>query len=160
MPHKIKKYELLITDEPASYGDFDGGINTNPSNEHLEKNELRDCLNMHYQQGSLVKRNGAKLLSTLSSEIDLFKIQGVSLFTYKLTYIVIAANGQLYYGIYSPNSTINLRKLEIKIKVKTKIIFFLIGNNSIKTSYKKIKNGTKGANQTLLHFQKHGQDFF
>jgi len=116
MPHKIKKYELLITDEPASYGDFDGGINTNPSNEHLEENELRDCLNMHYQQGSLVKRNGAKLLSTLSSEIDLFKIQGVSLFTYKLTYIVIAANGQLYYGIYSPNSTINLRKLEIKIR--------------------------------------------
>jgi hypothetical protein len=52
------------------------------------------------------------------------------------------------------------RKLEIKIKVKTKIIFFLIGNNSIKTSYKIIKNGTKGANQTLLHFQKHGQDFF
>jgi hypothetical protein len=118
MPHKLRQYELYVTNEPATYNEFDGGINTNPSNEHLEKNELRDALNMHYQQGSLVKRPGAKLLTTLNSDSDLFKIQGVSLFTYKLTYIVIAANGQLYYGIYSPNSTVNIRKLDIKIRGK------------------------------------------
>ena len=118
MPHKIRKYELYVTDEPATYNQFDGGINTNPSNEHLEKNEMRDCLNMHYQQGSLVKRNGAKLLATINSDIELFKIQGISLFTYKLTYIVIAANGELYYGIYTPNSTINITKLPIGIRGK------------------------------------------
>ena len=118
MPHKIRKYELYVTDEPATYNQFDGGINTNPSNEHLEKNELRDCLNMHYQQGSLVKRNGAKLLATINSDTELFKIQGISLFTYKLTYIVIAANGELYYGIYTPNATINITKLPIGIRGK------------------------------------------
>ena len=119
MPHKLRQYELYITNEPATYNKFDGGINTNPSNEHLEDNEMRDCLNMHYQQGSLVKRKGAKLLSTILADEDLNKIQGVSLFTYKLTYLIVAADGKLYYGIYNPNTNIELNRLEIGIKSKT-----------------------------------------
>ena len=113
MPTKYKDYPVYTYDEPAIYEDFSGGINTDPSNEHLTENELRDCLNMHYQSGALVKRQGASLLSNMHCEDELYNIQGVFLFTYRTTYIIVAADGRLYWGYYNSTSTINLQRLHI-----------------------------------------------
>ena len=117
MSTKYKDYPVYTYDEPATYSDFSGGINTDPSNEHLEKNEMRDCLNMHYSSAALVKRKGASLLCNIECEDELFNIQGVFLFTYKITYIIIAADGKLYKGFYSPNATIKLSRLPISSSV-------------------------------------------
>lgn len=119
MPAKYKDYPIYTYDEPVTYNDFSGGINTDPSNEHLLANEMRDCLNMHYKSAALVKRKGASLLCTISCEDELFNIQGVFLFTYKTTYIILAADGKLYQGIYSPKSTITLARLSIIFPVVT-----------------------------------------
>lgn len=113
---KYKDYPVYTYDEPATYSDFSGGINTDPSNEHLQPNEMRDCLNMHYSSAALVKRKGASLLCNIKCEEDLHNIQGVFIFTYRITYIIIAADGKLYQGVYSPNSTIEVSRLRIKIK--------------------------------------------
>lgn len=115
---KYKDYPVYTYDEPATYSDFSGGINTDPSNEHLQPNEMRDCLNMHYSSAALVKRKGASLLCTIECEEELFNIQGVFLFTYKITYIIIASDGKLYKGIYSPLAKIRLTKLPILIPQK------------------------------------------
>lgn len=114
---KYKDYPVYTYDEPATYSDFSGGINTDPSNEHLQPNEMRDCLNMHYSSAALVKRKGASLLCNIKCEDELFNIQGVFLFTYRVTYIIIAADGKLYQGFYSPNATITLTRLPIEIEV-------------------------------------------
>lgn len=114
MPAIIKKYPLLITDEPITYNSFTGGINTDPSNEHLLNNELRDGLNVHYQSGALVKRKGAKVLSTIISDENIENVQGVSIYTNKISYLIISANGKLYYGIYTPNTEIRVSRLPIK----------------------------------------------
>ena len=113
MPTKYKDYPIYTYDEPATYSDFSGGINTDPSNEHLLENELRDCLNMHYSSGALIKRQGASILSTIKCDDELFNIQGIFLFTHKITYLIIAADGKLYYGYYAPKGTIQLRRLHI-----------------------------------------------
>ena len=113
MPAIIKKYPLYVSDEPVTYQSFVGGINTDPSNEHVLPNELRDALNVHYQSGGIVKRKGAKILSTILSTEDIKNVQGVSLFTNKLTYLIIAADGKLFYGIYTPNTEINVTMINI-----------------------------------------------
>lgn len=115
---KYKDYPVYTYDEPATYSDFSGGINTDPSNEHLQPNEMRDCLNMHYSSAALVKRKGASLLCNIECDEELFNIQGIFLFTYKITYIIIAANGRLYKGIYSPLAKIKLTKLPIIIPAR------------------------------------------
>lgn len=112
---KYKDYPVYTYDEPATYSDFSGGINTDPSNEHLQPNEMRDCLNMHYSSAALVKRKGASLLCNIECEDELYNVQGVFLFTYRITYIIIAADGKLYKGFYSPNATIRLTRLPISI---------------------------------------------
>ena len=124
MPAKFQKYPVYVYDEPVSYEDFTGGINTDPSNEHLTKNELRDCVNMHYLSGALVKRKGAKEIAKLISEVDLFNIQGIFLFTYRITYIVVAADGKLYYGIYNENTDILLTRLRIFIPTRTSSLVY------------------------------------
>ena len=113
MPAKLKDYPLYVYDEPQTYEDFTGGINTDPSNEHLTEKELRDCVNMTYLSGALVKRKGAKLLCDISCEEELYNIQGVFLFTHKITYLIIAADGKLYQGVFNEHSTINLTRLRI-----------------------------------------------
>lgn len=117
MATKYKDYPVYTYDEPATYSDFSGGINTDPSNEHLLPNEMRDCLNMHYSSAALVKRKGASLLCNIECEDELFNVQGVFLFTYRVTYIIIAADGKLYKGFYSPNATIRLSRLPISVDV-------------------------------------------
>ena len=62
MPTKYKDYPIYTYDEPSTKSDFTGGINTDPSNEHLLENEMRDCVNMDYLSGALVKRKGAEIL--------------------------------------------------------------------------------------------------
>jgi len=116
MPAVVKKYPLYVSDEPITYRSFTGGINSDPSNEHLANNELRDALNVHYQSGGIVKRKGAKILSTIVSNEDIVNVQGVSLFTNRITYLIIAADGKLFYGIYTPNAEINLTRLPVKFR--------------------------------------------
>lgn len=121
---KYKDYPVYTYDEPATYSDFSGGINTDPSNEHLLPNEMRDCLNMHYSSAALVKRKGASLLCNIQCEDELLNVQGVFLFTYRITYIIVAANGKLYKGFYSPNSTIRLERLPINIEIASSLDAF------------------------------------
>lgn len=118
---KYKDYPVYTYDEPATYSDFSGGINTDPSNEHLQPNEMRDCLNMHYSSAALVKRKGASLLCNIECEDELYNVQGVFLFTYRITYIIIAADGKLYKGVYSPNTAIRLTRLPISISIPESI---------------------------------------
>lgn len=113
MPVRTKDYPLYTYDEPAIYRDFTGGINTDPSNEHLLDNEMRDCVNMTYLSGALVKRKGAKKLCDISCDEDLHNIQGIFLFTYRITYIIIAADGKLFKGIYNDGAQITLSRLFI-----------------------------------------------
>jgi hypothetical protein len=113
MPAIIKKYPIYVTDEPVSFKNFIGGINSDQSNEHLNDNEIRDGLNVHFQSGGLVKRKGAKLLATLISNQNILNVQGVFLFTYKITYLLLAADGKLFYGIYNPFKDISIKELPI-----------------------------------------------
>ena len=113
MPTKYKDYPIYTYDEPAICSDFSGGINTDPSNEHLLDNELRDCVNMNLLSGALVKRKGAKEITKFNCEEDISNIQGIFLFSVNITYIILAANGKLYYSIYNENETINLKRLHI-----------------------------------------------
>ena len=113
MPAKMKDYPLYVYDEPQTYEDFSGGINTDPSNEHLTDFEMRDCVNMTYLSGALVKRKGASLLSDISCDEDLHNIQGVFLFTHRVTYLIVAADGKLYYGLFNEHSTVKLNRLRI-----------------------------------------------
>lgn len=113
MPAILKKYPIYVTDEPVSYKTFIGGINSDQSNEHLNDNEIRDGLNVHFQSGGLIKRKGAKLLATLISNQNINNVQGVFLYTYKITYLLLAADGKLFYGIYNPFKDISIKELPI-----------------------------------------------
>lgn len=113
MPTKYKDYPIYSYNEPATYNDFTGGINTDPSNEHLLKNEMRDCVNMTYLSGALVKRKGAKEICKITCDEDIRNIQGVFLFTYKITYIIVAADGKLYQSPFNENTTLKLSRLNI-----------------------------------------------
>ena len=114
MPAIVKKYPLYVSDEPVGYKSFIGGINSDQSNEHLLDTELRDGLNVHFQSSGLIKRKGAKLLTTLISTEAIQNVQGVFLFTNKVTYLIIAADGRLFYGVYAPVSEIIIQRLPIK----------------------------------------------
>jgi hypothetical protein len=113
MPTKYKDYPIYSYNEPATYSDFTGGINTDPSNEHLSDNEMRDCVNMTYLSGALVKRKGAKEICRITCDEDIRNIQGVFLFTYKITYIIVAADGKLYQSPFNENTTLKLTRLNI-----------------------------------------------
>ena len=113
MPSKVEQFPLYVVNEPVTYKEFTGGINTDASNEHLQTNEMRDAVNMHFSSGALVKRKGATKLAEIVSSESLTNIQGVSLFTYRLTYLIVAANGKLYSGIYNPNAKVFLSRLHI-----------------------------------------------
>lgn len=129
MSVKYKDYPVYSYDEPATYDDFTGGINSDPSNEHLLENELRDCVNMTYLSGALVKRKGAKKICDIYIGTDkqpLDNLQGMFLFTDNnpnstVTYIIVANDGNLYYGIYKDNGDdIVLTKLDIYLKKLSK----------------------------------------
>lgn len=101
----IQKIRTYVYDTPATYDQFDGGINTNLSNEALEQNELRDGLNCHYVNKSLVNRKGEKLIKRLQLPI-LDRPQGDFLFSGEHNdYIISVRNGHIYYGLYEDNVT-------------------------------------------------------
>ena len=113
---QLHKAPLQIFDEPAVYNQFTGGINLSSSIEDLRDNELRDCVNMTYKHTSLEKREGAtKVAGLLTSSIAaMFKnIQGIFLFTAKQSFIVLAADGQLFYSVYIPGYDLELVPLPI-----------------------------------------------
>ena len=66
----IQKVRTYVYDTPATYDQFNGGINTNLSNEALEENELRDGLNCHYVNASLCNRKGDKIIKVLDLPIN------------------------------------------------------------------------------------------
>ena len=97
----IQKIRTYVYDTPANYNQFDGGINTNLSNEALEINELRDGLNCHYVNSSLVNRKGEKVIKKLLLPINT-KPQGDFLFSADhKDYIISVRNGHIFYGDYT-----------------------------------------------------------
>lgn len=109
----LKKYPLYQYDEPATYDDFKGGINLDPTSENLADNEMRDCVNMEYSHVTLKKRRGAKRLCRLVIEKQFNLIQGIFMFTKKESFIILAADGRLYYGLFRPGIDIELMPLPI-----------------------------------------------
>lgn len=112
----IQKVRTYVYDTPATYNQFDGGINTNLSNEALEANELRDGLNCHYVNQSLVNRRGEKIIKKLILPINT-RPQGDFVFsaTHK-DYIISVRNGHIFYGDFSNSNleiTMNLLLIDI-----------------------------------------------
>ena len=110
---ELKKYPLFIYNEPATYNDFKAGINTDPSNENLLPNELRNGLNLHYVTDTLRKRNGAVKVLEMEYLNSINNVQGIFLLTIDKTYIVVAADGQLFYNLYNPNTNVDLKPLPV-----------------------------------------------
>lgn len=108
------KYPIYVYDEPATYDDFRGGINLNPASETLADNQIRDGINLEYSHVSLRKRRGAKKKCGLLSKEQFNFIQGIFLFTFKTSYIVLAADGRLWYADYIPEIDIELKPLPIR----------------------------------------------
>ena len=100
----IQKVRTYVYDTPATYNQFNGGINTNLSNEALELNELRDGLNCHYVNQSLVNRKGEKIIKKLILPVN-SRPQGDFLFSGEHNdYIISVRNGHIFYGIYEPTT--------------------------------------------------------
>ena len=101
----IQKVRTYVYDTPATYNQFDGGINTNLSNEALEPNELRDGLNCHYVNKSIVNRKGEKIIKHLNLPVFKNRYQGDFIFSAPHNdYIISVRNGNIYYGLYTPKS--------------------------------------------------------
>lgn len=109
----FQKYPVYQYDEPATYDDFKGGINLDPSSENLADNEMRDCVNMEFSHVTLKKRKGAKKICRLLCEDTLNFVQGVTLFTHNYPFIVVAADGKLYYSRYIKGVDLELQRLLI-----------------------------------------------
>ena len=62
----FRKREILTYDEPVTYDKFNGGINTDPSNDNLLPNEVKDAVNMHYASSILERRKGAQIVRNLA----------------------------------------------------------------------------------------------
>ncbi len=123
MPARYKDYPIYTYDEPAIYRDFSGGINTNPDSDTLKDNELQLCVNMTYDNKVLCKRKGINIESKFICEDDLSFIQGIFLLPAKVTYIIVASDGKLYYGLYS-SDTIELKRLKIEVpRLDTTLLF-------------------------------------
>ena len=114
----VEKYRTRVYDTPATYTQFNGGINTNLSNEDLEPNELRDGLNCHYVNQSLMNRKGEKITNRLLLPIK-DRPQGDFLFSAEHNdYILCVRNGRIYWNNYNPDEkeiTMNLLPLDYVI---------------------------------------------
>ena len=112
----IQKVRTYVYDTPATYNQFDGGINTNLSNEALEANELRDGLNCHYINQSLVNRKGEKIIKRLNLPVNT-RPQGDFVFSAtNKDYIISVRNGHIFYGDFTNSNfeiTMNLLLIDI-----------------------------------------------
>ena len=114
----IQKIRTYVYDTPATYDQFNGGINTNLSNEALEANELRDGLNCHYINQSLVNRKGEKIIKKLNLPIQ-SRPQGDFMFSAEhKDYIISVRNGHIFYGTYT-NSGIDINMNLMLIDIPT-----------------------------------------
>ena len=112
-----KKYQLPVYDPPASYTDFNGGINTSLSNETLQPNELRDGLNCHYSNSALINRPGASLIKRLHFPLETNRCQGDFVYaTDTNSWVISVRNGHIFYGIYGTNLDVYMDLLPITIK--------------------------------------------
>jgi hypothetical protein len=123
MPARYKDYPIYVYDEPAEYKDFTGGVNTHPNSETLKDNELQSCINMTYDDKILCKRKGLNIESSFSCDEDLHTIQGIFLLPLKVTYIIVAADGKLFYGLYQKGN-ITLQRLHIKLPILDTTVLF------------------------------------
>lgn len=112
---KELKYPVSIYDEPAEYNSFSGGINTDRNDLGILQNQLKYAENLHLENGNLHVRKGGKKILEFEIGVPLSNMQGVFLFVYKRSYIIVANNGKLYTGLYQPNAKIKLSPLEIVI---------------------------------------------
>jgi hypothetical protein len=78
---------------------------------------------MTYENKVLCKRKGLNIESSFSCEEDLHTIQGIFLLPLKVTYIIVAADGKLYYGLYQ-KGTIELERLHIKLPLLDSTVLF------------------------------------
>jgi len=108
------KYPVSIYDEPAEYAFFSGGINTDRNDLGILQNQLKHAENIHYENGNLHVRKGGKKILEFNG-MPLNNLQGVFLFVYKRSYIIVANDGKLYYGLYQPESKVSLQPLSITI---------------------------------------------
>lgn len=112
---KELKYPVSIYDEPAEYNSFSGGINTDRNDLGILQNQLKHAENLHLENGNLHVRKGGKKILEFETSIPLSNMQGVFLFVYKRSYIIVANDGKLYKGLYQPNAKVTLSPLEIVI---------------------------------------------
>lgn len=100
----FQKQPLFVYDEPITYNDLSGGINQGPSNEKIHDNQVRDAVNFHYMNRTLVKRLGGEVVKNfvfpdISLTLGKGFIQGVFLFVVAgEEYIIVIRDGFLYTG--------------------------------------------------------------
>ena len=119
---KYQKQPLFVYDEPISYDSLFGGINNDPSNGNIADTELRDAVNVTYNNRTLEKRLGAKLYKDLKfHELDPGNSHGFaqmqSVFTAKHnTYYLVIRDGHLFYSLLNVvNDTLVMVELPIYI---------------------------------------------
>lgn len=111
-----KKYPLPVYDPPATYDEFNGGINTSLSNETLQPNELRDGLNCHYINSALTNRPGASLIKRLHIPLESTRCQGDFIYsTNNNAWMISVRNGHIFYGLYGTSEDIFMELLPITI---------------------------------------------
>jgi hypothetical protein len=108
------KQPVYVYDQPAVYDRFDGGINNDPSNENLLDNQVRDAVNMSYNNGVLERRLGANLFKNViyydnDPSIHRNIIQGAFTFVGEFNpCFVVVRDGHLYYSVLSKTDTYDM----------------------------------------------------
>jgi hypothetical protein len=134
------KQPLFIYDEPAVYRRFDGGINNDPANENLNDNQIRDAVNIHYNNGVLERREGANRYKNLIyHELDASQrrniVQGAFTFVGRFNpSLVVVKDGHLYYSVLAENDTFDL--IEIPIIVPS----FFVNSQKVLTELRNPEN--------------------
>jgi len=115
------KQPLILDDQPAKYEDFSGGINNDRNNENIKRNQLREALNTHYDNGDLTKRLGAEVFKNLiynDSDPDRHRniVQGVFTFVGAYAhYLIVQRDGFIYYSTLGESNTLNMIEIPIII---------------------------------------------
>jgi hypothetical protein len=115
------KQPNYVYDQPAIYDKFDGGINNDPSNENLLNNQVRDAVNISYNNGILERRLGAKLFKNLifhdnDPSIHRDIIQGSFTFVGEFSpCFVVVRDGHLYYSVLSNTDTYDMIEVICKV---------------------------------------------
>lgn len=137
------KQPSFIYDEPAIYKRFDGGINNDPANENLENNQVRDAVNVHYNNGVIERRLGAdRFKNLIYHELDASQrrniVQGAFTFVGRFNpSLVVIKDGHLYYTVLAENNRFDMVEIPI------------IVTNSFVSAQKTITQVTNPANYLI-----------